>query len=139
MADTDTKKTRRVFRNIAVMQITSYRLPPAGVVSILHRVSGALIFLLLPLVIWMFDASVTSEVSYARFTSAFQGAGGWFVKLVALALIWSWLLHTIAGVRYLWMDVSHAAVTREFGRWSALAALISSLLLTIWLGWKLYL
>jgi hypothetical protein len=54
-------------------------------------------FLLLPFIIWMFDTSVSSEISFARFSSAF-GAGlgfvpGWFVKLVALALIWAYLHH----------------------------------------------
>ncbi|MFN6995668.1 MAG: succinate dehydrogenase, cytochrome b556 subunit, partial [Aquincola tertiaricarbonis] len=104
----DTLKTRPVYRNIHVTQIVKYRLPPAGIVSILHRISGVVMFLLLPFVIWMFDASVTSEISYDGFASAFSaGIGfvpGWFLKLVALALIWAYLLHFIAGVRHLWMD-----------------------------------
>ena len=61
-------------------------------VSILHRASGAIMFLLLPFIIWMFDKSISSEFSYAKFTALFNiGAGfvpGWFFKLVALALIW---------------------------------------------------
>jgi succinate dehydrogenase / fumarate reductase, cytochrome b subunit len=43
-------------------------------VSILHRASGALMFVLLPFMIWLFDTSVTSEISYERFTSAFTPA-----------------------------------------------------------------
>src|SRR4030095_11621861 len=109
MANTTT--TRPVFRNISVGQIVSYRLPPAGIVSILHRISGALMFLLLPLVIWLFDTSIPSEMTFERFRSAF-GAGmgflpGWFVKLLVLGLIWAYLLHFIAGLRHLWMDVTH--------------------------------
>jgi succinate dehydrogenase / fumarate reductase, cytochrome b subunit len=72
----DTAAPRREFRNIHVSQILSYRLPPAGIVSILHRVSGAVMFLLLPFIIWMFDTSVTSEVSYERFTSVFSAGAG---------------------------------------------------------------
>ena len=91
MADNAQQATRPVYRNIHVSQIVSYRLPPAGWVSILHRVSGVMMFLLLPFVVWLFDVSLTSEVSYERFSSAFlAGLGflpGWFVKLVALALI----------------------------------------------------
>ena len=87
----DTLKERPVFRNIHVSQIVAYRLPPAGIVSILHRVSGVVMFLLMPFIIWMFDASLSSEISYESFTSAFSaGLGfvpGWFVKLVVLALI----------------------------------------------------
>jgi succinate dehydrogenase / fumarate reductase, cytochrome b subunit len=140
---TPPRPTRREFRNInAFTDLTTYRLPPAGVVSILHRVSGALLFLLLPLIIWMFDTSVSSEISYARFKAAFNsGLGfvpGWFVKLVALALIWAYLHHFIAGLRHLWMDVSHAAVSREFGHSSAIATLALSILLTVVLGAKLF-
>ena len=118
-----------------------YRLPLAGVVSILHRASGGIMFVLLPLVIWFFDTSVTSEVSYESFTSAF-GAGigfvpGWIVKLLALALIWSYLHHVIAGVRHLWMDATHS-VTKEQGRSSAVVTLGLSLVLTVALGAKLF-
>lgn len=137
----DTVKTRPVYRNIHVTQIIGYRLPPAGIVSILHRVSGALMFLLMPLVIWMFDTSVSSEISYARFTSAFDaGVGfvpGWFMKLVALALIWAYLHHFIAGVRHLVMDMFHT-VSKEQGQSTALFTLGASLLLTLALGAKLF-
>jgi succinate dehydrogenase / fumarate reductase, cytochrome b subunit len=137
----DTAKARPVYRNIHVAQIVKYRLPPAGIVSILHRVSGATMFLLMPFIIWMFDASLTSEISYSQFSSVFVGGAGfvpaWFVKLVALALIWAYLHHFIAGVRHLWMDATHA-VTKEFGHNSALFTLIASLLLTIVLGAKLF-
>jgi succinate dehydrogenase / fumarate reductase cytochrome b subunit len=136
-------RPRREFRNInAFTDLTTYRLPPAGIVSILHRVSGFLMFLLLPFVIWMFDTSVSSEYSYARFTAAFNsGLGfvpGWFLKLVVLALIWSYLHHFVAGLRHLWMDVSHAAVNKEFGQSSAIATLAISILLTVVLGAKLF-
>lgn len=137
----DITKQRPVYRNIHVTQILSYRLPPAGIVSILHRVSGVLMFLLMPLVIWMFDASVSSEISYARFTSAFStGLGmfpGWFMKLLVLALIWAYLHHFIAGVRHLVMDIFHT-VSKEQGRSTALFTLIASLLLTVVLGAKLF-
>ena len=119
-----------------------YRLPLAGWVSILHRVSGLLMFVLLPFVIWLFDTSLTSEISYETFTSAFvAGIGfvpGWFVKLAVLGLIWAYLHHFIAGLRHLWMDVSHAAVTKEFGQSSAIVTLALSILLTIALGLKLF-
>lgn len=135
------RKPRPEFRNIHVSQILSYRLPPAGIVSILHRASGAIMFLLLPFIIWMFDASVTSEISFSGFTSVFNaGVGflpGWFFKLVALALIWAYLHHFIAGVRHLWMDATHS-VTMGFGRSSAVFTLAASVLLTLALGYRLF-
>ena len=122
-----------------LVEALQYRLPVAGLVSILHRGSGLVMFVLLPFVIWMFDKSVTSEISFGEFTSVFRAAGyGWFVKLVALALIWAYLHHLIAGIRHLWMDVSHSAVTKEFGRQSAVFTLAASLLLTAALGIKLF-
>jgi succinate dehydrogenase / fumarate reductase cytochrome b subunit len=134
---------RPEFRNInAFRDLPTYRLPAAGIVSILHRISGVLMFVLMPFIIWMFDTSVSSEYSFARFRSAFgNGIGfvpGWFVKLVALALIWAYLHHFIAGLRHLWMDVSHAAVTKEFGSKSAVFTLAASVFLTLVLGAKLF-
>ena len=133
---------RPEFRNInALTDLPSYRLPAAGIVSILHRVSGALMFVLMPFIIWMFDTSISSELSFARFTSAFNlGLGfvpGWFVKLAALAIIWAFLHHFIAGVRHIWMDVRHA-VSKEFGKSSAVFTLALSLGLTAVLGAKLF-
>ena len=133
---------RPEFRNInALSDLPSYRLPAAGWVSILHRVSGALMFLLLPFIIWMFDKSLSSEYSYAKFTALFNsGIGimpGWFYKLIALALIWAYLHHLSAGLRHLWMDVNHA-VSKEFGRSSAIVTLAVSLSLTVVLGAKLF-
>jgi succinate dehydrogenase / fumarate reductase, cytochrome b subunit len=118
-----------------------YRLPPAGVVSILHRISGLLLMVLMPFVIWLFDTSVTSEVSFESFRGAFLGGIGFVpaivVKLVTLVLIWSFLQHFCAGVRHLYMDFTHS-VSKEFGRSSALTALVVSILLTIGFGLKLF-
>jgi succinate dehydrogenase / fumarate reductase, cytochrome b subunit len=139
---TELAKPRPEFRNInALKDLPSYRLPAAGWVSILHRVSGALMFLLMPFIIWMFDTSVSSEFSFARFKAAFNsGLGfipGWFIKLVALALIWAYLHHFIAGLRHVYMDVTHS-VSKEFGKSSAVVTLALSIGLTVVLGAKLF-
>lgn len=133
---------RPEFRNInAFTDLPTYRLPAAGWVSILHRVSGALMFLLMPFIIWMFDTSISSEISFAKFSGAFTaGLGfvpGWFMKLVALALIWAYLHHFIAGLRHLYMDVNHA-VDKEFGKSSALVTLGLGSVLTLVLALKLF-
>jgi succinate dehydrogenase / fumarate reductase cytochrome b subunit len=132
---------RPVYRNIHITDIARYRLPPAGMVSILHRISGAVLFLLLPFIVWLFDVSLTSEISYESFTSAFVAGIGfvpaWFVKLVVLALIWAYLHHFIAGVRHLWMDATHS-VTKQQGHSSAIFTLVASVLLTLVLGAKLF-
>ena len=142
-AATPVAKKRPEFRNInAFTDLTTYRLPPAGIVSILHRISGALLFLLMPFIIWMFDTSISSEISFERFKGAFNigmlGLPGVIWKLVALAMIWAYLHHFIAGIRYLIMDVSHKAVSKEFGRSSAIFTLVVSIALTLVLGAKLF-
>ena len=136
-----TETTRSRPGTMRLVDAMQYRLPVAGVVSILHRVSGAVMFFLLPFVIWLFDVSVTSEISYERFTSAF-GAGigfvpGWFVKIVVLGLIWSFLHHAIAGMRHLWMDMTHS-VSKAQGHSSAVITLVASAVLTVALGAKLF-
>jgi succinate dehydrogenase / fumarate reductase cytochrome b subunit len=139
---TEMTKKRPEFRNInAFKDLTTYRMTPAAWVSILHRASGALMFLLLPLIVWLFDTSVSSEISFDRFTAAFSvGMGfvpGWLFKLVVLAIIWAYLHHLIAGVRHVYMDATHA-VTKEFGKSSAIATLTLSIGLTLVLGAKLF-
>ena len=134
---------RPEFRNInAFKDLTTYRMTAAAWVSILHRASGILIFLLMPFVIWMFDTSISSEISFEKFKSAFNagmlGLPGALWKLVALALIWAYLHHLIAGLRHLWMDASHAAVTKEFGKSSAVFTLAVSIGLTVVLAAKLF-
>ena len=136
-------KKRPEFRNInAFTDLPTYRLPAAGIVSILHRISGAIMFLLMPFILWMFDASVSSEISFSKFKAAFNigmlGLPGVLWKLVALALIWAYLHHFIAGLRHLWMDTHHAAVSKEFGKTSALVTLVLSVALTLVLGAKLF-
>jgi succinate dehydrogenase / fumarate reductase cytochrome b subunit len=128
------KKARPEFRNIHVTQLARYRLPWAGKVSILHRVSGALMVLLLPFVLYLFEQSVTSELSFAKFSDLLSGG---FVKLVLLALIWGYLHHFCAGIRFLLLDV-HVGVQKPASRQSAIAVLIVSLLLTVVFGLKLF-
>ncbi len=124
-----------------LVDAVQYRLPPAGVVSILHRASAGLMFVLLPFIIWLFDASVTSEISYETFRSVFTAGIGvlpaWLVKVVLWALIWAYLHHFIAGVRHLWMDATHS-VSKEQGHSSALVTLGLSVLLTLVLGARLF-
>ena len=127
--------------NMRLIDALQYSLPPAGWVSILHRVSGGLMFVLLPLIIWLLDVSLGSEISYERFSNAFIAGIGFvpafLLKLIVLALIWAYLHHFIAGVRHLWMDATHS-VSQQQGRISAIVTLAASGVLTVVLGAKLF-
>ena len=140
---TPSRQKRPEFRNInAFKDLPGYRWPLAALVSGMHRASGLIMFLLLPFIIWMFDNSLSSEISFAKFKSAFNigmlGLPGVVWKLAALALIWAYLHHFIAGLRHLWMDTHHAAVSKEFGKSSAAFTLAVSIGLTLILGAKLF-
>lgn len=126
--------TQRRFTNIHVAQIIRYRLPAAGLVSILHRISGAMMFLLLPFILYLFDLSITSEISFA----SLQGfASHWFVKLLILAISWGYLHHFCGGIRHLIMD-AHIGLTKEGSRKSANMVFAVSLPLTFLVALKLY-
>ncbi len=138
----DASKPKPEFRNLNLLaDLPSLRWPLAALVSGLHRASGVLMFALLPLIIWLFDKSVSSEISFGEFSAAFSTGAwifpAWFIKLVVLALIWAYLHHILAGLRHLFLDVTHRT-TIAFGRQSAAAVLVVSIALTLILGAKLF-
>lgn len=125
MQNVHTRK-RPEYRNIHVAQIVRYRMPLAAIVSILHRVSGAAMFLLLPFVLWLLDMSLRSQQSYAQLS---QVLAWWPVKLLLLGLFWALAHHLVAGVRHVLMD-AFQLVSREQGRVLAASTLVLSLLAT---------
>jgi succinate dehydrogenase / fumarate reductase cytochrome b subunit len=130
MAEID--KTRRaarpVFRNLGLGEILRYRMAPPALVSILHRVSGVLLFVVgIPFILYLFQNSLTSELSFQSYRSA---VSSWLGKLVLLALIWSFLHHLLAGIRFLLLDV-HVGIERDPSAKTAWAVLGLSLFLTL--------
>src|SRR5271168_1756109 len=99
-----TRDDRPEYRNIHIAQVIGYRLPLAGIVSIMHRISGAVLFLTLPFLLWIFHLSVTSETSYGRLA---EMADHWYWRLVLAALAWGFLHHLCAGIRYLLLDLHY--------------------------------
>ncbi|MEA9601590.1 succinate dehydrogenase, cytochrome b556 subunit [Polynucleobacter sp. MG-28-Ekke-A2] len=128
------KKDRPVYRNIGLAQLIKYRLPWAGKVSILHRISGAAMFLLLPFILYLFDQSLASELSYQKF-QAFTG--NILVKIICLGLIWCFLHHFCTGIRYLLLDLEIGVEKSEANR-SAIFVLFLGLALTAVVGLKLF-
>ncbi|SFB71785.1 succinate dehydrogenase, cytochrome b556 subunit [Collimonas sp. OK412] len=128
------KPNRPQFRNINITQIVGYRLPLAGIISILHRISGLLMFLLLPFILFMLDKSLVSESSFEYFKGF---TSNWFVKLVILALSWAYLHHFCAGIRHLVMD-NHIGLDKDSARKSAAGVLIVSVPLALIVALKLF-
>ena len=130
----DVKKSRPVFTNIHVFDLMNYRMPLASVISILHRVSGLLLFLLLPFILYLLDKSLLSEDSFDDFKAV---ASKWFVKLIILALSWAYLHHFCAGIRHLVMDV-HVGLDKDSARKSAAGVFVVSLPLAALVALKLF-
>lgn len=118
-------------KHLALHQI---RLPLPGMVSILHRVSGALLFLALPLLLYILQASLRSIETYTRIAEVLQHG---LAKLVLIGLIWAFLHHFFAGLRYLAIDM-HWVNGLAAARASSKLVLLCSLVLTVLIGVRIW-
>ena len=116
------------------LDLTTIKLPLPGKVSILHRVSGAGLFLCFPVLLWLFGASLTSPDSFASFKAVFATLPA---KVVLAGLIWAFIHHFCAGIRFLLLDM-HVGIEKEAARSSSRIVLIVSLILTVTIGAKLW-
>lgn len=115
------------------LDLTAIRLPLAGFVSILHRVSGSLLFLALPALIGMFALSLESPAGFERAGHLIRQP---MIGIPLFGLAWAYLHHFCAGIRFLLLDM-HIGLDKEGARKSAVAVLAVSLVLTALLALKL--
>jgi succinate dehydrogenase / fumarate reductase cytochrome b subunit len=115
------------------LNLFAIRLPIAGYASIFHRVSGAGLFLMLPLLIWLFDKSLSTPEGFAQFKAVYDCV---LVKLVLVGLLWAFLHHFCMGIRILLLDI-HVGIDKLPARNSSIAVMAVSLALTAILGAKL--
>lgn len=128
-------KARPRYTNLTLGNLLGYRLPMAGKVSILHRISGLLLSIAIPLILLpLFDKSVSSEISYLEFLSIISAPA---MKVVLLVLLWGFLHHFFAGIRYLLLDL-HIGVRNPAARQGAVAVMVISLVLTAIFGLRLF-
>ncbi|MCE2998597.1 MAG: succinate dehydrogenase, cytochrome b556 subunit [Betaproteobacteria bacterium] len=116
------------------LNLLQIRLPVPGIVSILHRISGAILFLLLPLLLWLLQASLQSAESFARFQSLMAHP---LAKLVLLGLFWGYAHHLLAGLRHLLLDL-HIGTELETARASSMVVLAGGIVLTLALGLQIW-
>ena len=109
-------------------------LPLTGWVSILHRVSGALLFAAVPLGVWVLSISLANEAGFRRVVAGLMHP---LSKLFLLFLFWAFVLHLFAGLRHLALDV-HWGVNLRRARQSSTAVLLASGLLTFLAAWRLF-
>ncbi len=116
------------------LNLLQIRLPVPGIVSILHRISGVILFLLLPLVLWMLQASLQSAESFASFQSFVAHP---IAKIIVLGLFWGYAHHLLAGLRHLLLDL-HVGAELASARASSMAVLAGGILLTVVLGVRIW-
>ncbi|QDQ28594.1 succinate dehydrogenase, cytochrome b556 subunit [Chitinimonas arctica] len=116
------------------LDLPKIRLPIPGIISILHRISGAVMFLAIPVVLWLLNGSLSSEAQFDAFR-AFVGHP--LVKLGLIGLLWAYLHHACAGIRFLFLDI-HKGLELETARYTAKAVLVVSLMLTAIIGGVLW-
>jgi len=112
------------------LDLTKIRLPLPALVSILHRISGFGLFLFLPFLLYLLQSSLASTDSYVRYRAAIDNP---FVMLILLGLLWAYLHHFCAGIRFLLLDV-HVGTDLPAARQSSRLVLAVSLVLTLILG-----
>jgi succinate dehydrogenase / fumarate reductase cytochrome b subunit len=125
MPDAAVKRKRPLWYNLNL-----FNLPIPAIVSILHRISGALLFVLMFVLLYFLDRSLASAEAFEGVRQALAHP---FLKLVQLGLLWALLHHLIAGIRYLLLDV-HVGVALAPARASSYAVIGISLALTAVLG-----
>lgn len=121
------KKAQNRPRNLDLRTIS---LPMPALVSIMHRLSGALLFLLLPLGLWALQQSLKSAVEYQQIISIFQNPA---IKIFVLLIFWAFFHHTCAGIRHLALD-ANLGLRLKYARVSSRVVLFISIVLTILMG-----
>ena len=112
------------------LNLVQIRLPVPGLVSILHRVSGAALFLFIPFLLTLFEMSLQSAQTYARFKAVFSH---WAVKLILIGLAWAYLHHLLAGVRHLALDLDYGTDLAP-ARATSWAVIVGAVVLTVVFG-----
>lgn len=115
------------------LDIGSIKLPITSYVSILHRVSGVVLFFAVALLLCVFDASLESEQSFQSLKESFASPLIQFVLWAALAAL---AYHFVAGIRHLIMDLGFGEDSFESGRRSAWVVVVVAILLMVAIsGW----
>jgi succinate dehydrogenase / fumarate reductase, cytochrome b subunit len=112
------------------LNLMQIRLPLPAVISIMHRVSGAVLFLALPLLLWWLQRSLTSGRTFAEIQNLFSF---WPVKLIFIGLIWGYFHHLCAGIRHVVMDL-HFGLELRMVRLSSMIVLYAGIVLTFIAG-----
>ncbi|MCS4532824.1 succinate dehydrogenase, cytochrome b556 subunit [Neisseria montereyensis] len=118
-------KQRPVF-----LEIPNIRLPIPGIVSILHRISGVLLFVTLPLLLYFLSGTLSQEADFETYRTIISNP---LVKLLLIGLLWAYMHHFCAGIRFLFLD-AHKGLELKTARKSAQIVFVTALVLTVVIG-----
>lgn len=118
-------KSRPVF-----LEIPNIRLPIPGIVSILHRISGVILFVMLPVLLYLLSGTLSRESAFETYRAIVSNP---LVKLILIGVLWAYLHHLLAGVRFLFLD-AHKGLELNTARNTAKLAFAAALVLTVVLG-----
>ena len=116
------------------LNLLQIRLPLPGIISIMHRVSGAVLFLLIPLLLYLFQMSLQSGMTFMEFQEIVRRP---LAKLILLGLLWGYLHHLFAGLRHLFLDL-HIGISLETSRLTSIIVLVLGIALTLLIGVRLW-
>ncbi|MBI3430935.1 MAG: succinate dehydrogenase, cytochrome b556 subunit [Hydrogenophilales bacterium] len=116
------------------LNLLRIHLPLTGWVSILHRVSGALLFAALPFAVWALSVSLSGEAGFRRMADTLVHP---LVRLLVLLLVWAFAHHVLAGLRHLALD-AHWGMDLKRARQSSLAVLLAGGLVALIAAWRLF-
>ena len=118
-------KSRPVF-----LEIPNIRLPIPGIVSILHRISGVILFVMLPVLLYLLSGTLSRESAFETYRAIVSNP---LVKLILIGVLWAYLHHLLAGVRFLFLD-AHKGLELNTARNPAKLVFTAALVLTVVLG-----
>lgn len=118
-------KSRPVF-----LEIPNIRLPIPGIVSILHRISGVILFVTLPVLLYLLSGTLSRESDFETYRAFISNP---LVKLALIGVLWAYLHHFLAGIRFLFLD-AHKGLELNTARNTAKWVFASALTLTALLG-----
>ena len=118
-------KSRPVF-----LEIPNIRLPIPGIVSILHRISGVILFVMLPVLLYLLSGTLSRESAFETYRAIVSNP---LVKLILIGVLWAYLHHFLAGVRFLFLD-AHKGLELNTARNTAKLVFVAALVLTVVLG-----
>ena len=118
-------KSRPVF-----LEIPNIRLPIPGIVSILHRISGVILFVMLPVLLYLLSGTLSRESAFETYRAIVSNP---LVKLILIGVLWAYLHHFLAGIRFLFLD-AHKGLELNTARNTAKLVFTAALVLTVVLG-----